>query len=58
MVKNKKKQKEPPKKPDFEVSKESDLENSKVPKCLYWSVDEVCRFFAKTLKLPDYQVCI
>lgn len=39
-----------------EESKFSDLLNDQIPECLYWSCEQVCKFFEQ-LNLPQYQVC-
>jgi hypothetical protein len=41
---------------DFEESKFKDLKDPNVPPCLYWTIDDVCNFFEKDLKLPEYKV--
>ena len=43
---------------DFEESKIKDLKDPNVPPCLYWTMDDVCNFFEKELKLPEYKVMI
>ena len=43
---------------DFEEAKLKDLKDPNVPPCLYWTVDDVCNFFEKELKLPEYKVKI
>ena len=41
---------------DFEETKIKDLKDPNVPPCIYWSIEEVCDFFEKELKLPEYKV--
>ncbi len=41
---------------EFQNSKISDLKNSEVPECLYWTVRQVCEFFEKELEFPEYKV--
>jgi hypothetical protein len=39
----------------YEESKINDLKNEQVPSVMYWSVDQVCNYFANDLQLPQYK---